>query len=585
MRIFLHHFKNTFALLTSIIAGFLLFLVILSLIFRNTVMTSDFHENMFEKNDIYLETQKVIDNSREDAVNLIKGQSSELSEQQKEIIYILENSTSPDMVRINLGNINQEIFQYFNGKRRFLPDIYVDMKSPSSDDTHEEYRTANSNYVSNRITRLNLNALIMSINRSDLLEIFLLIRLVFFFINSIPKFFIPTILFMFLIQIIISKRANRAAKWFLHLCFSCSFLLVIFTICIYIYSNNMLPSQLNKTVLPIPMNQNVLLSYIQDSVSLPALLCLLSSIFMFLLAHIFIITKKSVYKIVVNKIAFKFSFIKNHIKLLKYTLCAFLFVVSLFGLAYNTHSFKKDFDANNFLNIVSKYTNSNSTTEVVSAKNETIYTLQINLVDSDTNDPVENIEIKVDGKTETGGKFHNLSKITDNEGTAKFHLGKGTFYIDFTPTLLVDNYIIPSPFYFDLTTVGTTIITVNLDKYIEVEDHGIIEIEILDENNEPFVGVEIFIEILESIEKLETEDKNNSDTLDKNSLELGDEPNRYFSITNLDGIAIFKMEQGVYKTEFSEDKFPQEYIVPKSFSIKALPGIVSRYTIKLAKSE
>ena len=82
----------------------------------------------------------------------------------------------------------------------------------------------------------------------------------------------------------------------------------------------------------------------------------------------------------------------------------FLFAASIFGLAYNVHSFKKDFNANNFSNIVSKYTNYNSATEVVSAKNETIYTLQINLVDSDTNDPVENIEIKVDGKTETGDR-------------------------------------------------------------------------------------------------------------------------------------------------------------------------------------
>ena len=49
---------------------------------------------------------------------------------------------------------------------------------------------------------------------------------------------------------------------------------------------------------------------------------------------------------------------------------------------------------------------------------------------------------------------------------------------------LSDNYIIPSPFYFDLTSVGTTIITINLDKYNEMET-GIVEIEILDENNEP----------------------------------------------------------------------------------------------------
>lgn len=577
MRSLLHRLKNVFIIITSVISGIFLFLVVLSLIFKNTVMTADFHKNMFEKNEVYSEAQRVIDSSREDVVRLIKGQSPELNEQQKEIIYILENSTSPEMVRINLDNINQDIFQYFNGKRRFLPDIYVDMKPPNLDDAYGENQTANSNYVSNRITRLNLNALIMSINRSDILEVFLLIKLVFFFVNSIPKFFIPAILFMLLIQMIISKRAGKIGKWLLYLCFSCSFLLIVFAICIYIYSHNMLPNLINEAALPIPINQDVLLSYIQDSVSLPALLCLLSGMFLFLLTYIFVIINKAVYKSVVNKRVFKFSFMKNHTKLLKYTLCTFLFAASIFGLAYNVHSFKKDFNANNFSNIVSKYTNYNSATEVVSAKNETIYTLQINLVDSDTNDPVENIEIKVDGKTETGDRHYNLSKVTDHEGTAKFHLGKGTFYIDFSSTQLSDNYIMPSPFYFDLTSVGTTIITINLDKYNEMENYGIVEIEILDENNEPFEGIEVFIEILESTENLEEEDEN--------SFEPGDEPDRYFSITNLDGIAVFKMEEGTYKADFSEDKFPQEYIVPEPFSIKILPGIVSRYTIKLAKSE
>src|SRR5690606_17381969 len=172
-----------------------------------------------------------------------------------------------------------------------------------------------------------------------------------------------------------------------------------------------------------------------------------------------------------------------------------------------------------------------------------------------------------------------------HEGTAKFHLGKGTFYIDFSSTQLSDNYIMPSPFYFDLTSVGTTIITINLDKYNEMENYGIVEIEILDENNEPFEGIKVFIENLKTNKNLEGEHKNSLEPPDENCLEPGTEPDRYFSITNLDGIALFKMEEGIYKAEFSEDKFPQEYIVPEPFSIKILPGIVSRYTIKLAKSE
>ena len=136
-----------------------------------------------------------------------------------------------------------------------------------------------------------------------------------------------------------------------------------------------------------------------------------------------------------------------------------------------------------------------------------------------------------------------------------------------------DNYIIPSPFYFDLTSVGTTIITINLDKYNEMENYGIVEIEILDENNEPFEGIEVFIENLKTNKNLEGEHKNSLEPPDENCLEPGTEPDRYFSITNLDGIALFKMEEGIYKAEFSEDKFPQEYIVPEPFSLKFYPAL------------
>ena len=412
----------------------------------------------------------------------------------------------------------------------------------------------------------------MSINRGDILDILLLIRFLFFFINSMPNFLLLTVLIIFLIHVVISKKPAKVIWWFLCVCFSCSFLLVIFGVGAFIYSTNILPNQLYEITLSIPINENALLAYIQDSISLLSLLSILSGIFLSLLAYILILLKKTLYKAIINKNRFQCSFMKNYKSLFKYVICSFLFAGILFGLGYNTYSFKKDFTYNNFSNIVSKYTNSNSVTEVVLAKDETIYTLQINLVDSDTNAPVENIQINVNGKTEVRNRHYNLKELTDNEGIAKFHLGKGTFHIDFSPASSQNNYILPSPFYFDLTSVGTTIITINLDKHNEdTENYGIIEIELLDNNNEPFEGIEIFIE--------------NSKSLDRDSLESGDTPDKYYSITNSDGIAVFKKEKGTYRAEFSGSKFPKEYILPEPFEIEILPGIVSRYTIKLTKNE
>ncbi|MDQ2085491.1 hypothetical protein RBH29_03470 [Herbivorax sp. ANBcel31] len=567
MHTFSYYIKNISNVLTSIISGFLLFLAVLALILINTVMTSDFHKNMFEKNEIYVETQKIIDDSREDVVSLIKGQSSELSQQQKEIIYILENSTSPEMVRTNLDKINQDIFQYFNGKRRFLPDIYVDMKPPNFD----KIETTDSNYVSSKITRVNLNALIMSFNRGDILDVFLLIRFLFFCINSMPALFLLAVLFMLLIQIIIMKKPSNVLGWILNVCFFSSILFVILGVSIFIYSKNLLPVQLNEIMWPIPINLNALLSYIQDSTSLLSLLSILSGISLFLLAYIIILFKKTFLKFIANKNLFKLTFIKNYKNLFKHIICTFLFISILLGLGYNVYSFRKDFNSNNFSNIISKYTNSSSVTEVVSAKNENIYTLQINLVDSDTNAPVENVEINVDGKAEVSNKHYNLTETTDNTGIAKFHLRKGTFHIDFLSASPLDNYILPSPFYFDLISVGTTVITINLDKHSESESYGVIEIEILDHNNEPFEEIELLIE--------------NSKTHKKDILESNDTPDKYYSITNPDGIAVFKKEKGTYIAKFSESKFPKEYIIPEPFEINILPGIVSRYTIKLTKSE
>jgi len=121
--------------------------------------------------------------------------------------------------------------------------------------------------------------------------------------------------------------------------------------------------------------------------------------------------------------------------------------------------------------------------------------LQIKLVDAKGQLSDFGIQINVNGKTDNPEKYYNIAGETDETGTVKFTLGKGTFHLAFSPAEGSTDYILPSPFFYELKSVGTTMLTVNLSKNQALtQSTGITEIEVLDENNHPVEGIELYVD-------------------------------------------------------------------------------------------
>jgi len=87
----------------------------------------------------------------------------------------------------------------------FLPDIIIDTdptslqssnaaEGDSSEDTSD---ITNSEYVLSKIKRVNLNAILLSINRSDILDMLLFIKLIYFIMDFAPVFCALLLLLLF----------------------------------------------------------------------------------------------------------------------------------------------------------------------------------------------------------------------------------------------------------------------------------------------------------------------------------------------------------------------------------------------------
>jgi len=586
--------KNIVLFITSSLAGVVLFLWVMSINLGTSIMTSDFHRDLFEKNNIYYETQSEINNLVQSIFIDLSSQLPQLSDQQKEIFAILQDSISPEMIKMNIDTIADGLFKYFKGEKSFLPDIIIDTDSLSSENLKEVKEdsledisdTTDSEYVLSKIKRVNLNAILLSINRSDVLDMLLFIKLLYFIIDFVPVFCVLILVLLFLKALLFSRNLKEMLKWLFGLFMTCGILNIITAIFCMVYSYKILPENMYMLSVTIPLKSEILLSYVQDCLIPIFVFCIASGILMTLVSFLVLSFNGPADKFSLINI-FKLKLSAKHRKLLEYTVITLLLVFSLSFLCFELYSFKKDFESSNFSNLISRLTNSNSYTEIISAKDDTIYTLQIKLVDIEDNSPVSGIQISVNGKTDNPEKYHNIAGITDEAGTVKFTLGKGTFHLIFSPVGGSTDYILPSPFFYDLKSVGTTLLTVNLDKYNAVTPStGIAEIEVLDEDNLPVKGIELCVDSFETptqYSKLTPYRGVSTSTPAKNP-EASSNPDRFFSVTNEEGIAVFRLTSGLYNIKFSPDKFPEDYKIPELFEINCSPDLTTRYTIRLVKA-
>jgi len=573
MKVFTKVLKHTLFVTTILLTGLLLFTSILSFNINNTLMNSKYHETLLTKNDVYNYVNDLISSSLKDVLKNLETEES--STQNAELVKILKNTTSPEMINLNINSITQQIFQYFRGERKNLPDLYIDMNTPSNqEESGQVYINGDNSHISEQIKKINLQSILLTLNRTDILDQLKLIKFVYFVASHITGLSIFFSALMLLVISLLYKKTDVIIKWLVSALLVCGIFSLAFSTALFIYLNRVLPNSIYFLTMALPLNSEMILSYIRDLLSPLSMFCLILGIIFSVFSLLLYFYKAKFFKLlkVVKALASKLP-LKSK-KMLKYGVTALVLVFIVFGMGFNLYAFKSGYDSNNFSSVVSRLTNTNTVTQVISAKDDTIYTLQVKLKDAATDAPVPNIKISVYGQSKTPEKYYNTSEITDEDGSAKFILGKGTFHLSFTSPALDNEYTLPAPFFYEIKSAGITILTVNVEK--NKPNDGIAEIEVLDEENNPVKNIELYLG-----EEIEIEMEEDEELDDATSPSTDTKTAKYYSITNNKGVAVFKLPPGKYNVGFSESKFPEDYVIPENFEINISSDYVTRYTIRI----
>ena len=575
MKVFTKVLKHILFITTIVFTGLCLFTFILSLNINNTLMTSKYHETLLAKNGVYTYVNDLISTSLDGIFNDLKIEQS--SDQSAEFLKILENTTSPEMINMNINSLTEQIFQYFRGERKNLPDLYIDINSTinSKNSSENAIDTAVASDISEQIKKINLQAVLLTLNRTDISEQLTLVKFIYFVASHITGLSILSVALMLLIILMLYRKSDAIIKWLISALFICGIFNLALSITLFIYLNKVLPESIYLFTMALPFNSELIMSYINDLLFPLSFFCLiLGIIFPILCILIYTFRTKFVKILKVIKVLASKLPIKSKM-MLKYGVMTLILVFIVFGMGFNLYAFKSGYESNSFSNVVSKLTNTNTVTQVISAKDDTIYTLQVKLKDAATDIPIPGIKISVAGQSKSPEKYYSTSGITDEDGCSKFILGQGTFHLSFTSPSFSSEYTLPSPFFYEIKSAGITILTVNMEKSKPAD--GVAEIEVLDEENLPIKNLELYL--AEEI-KLETEQDSEQDH--DSLVSPSPKTAKYFSVTNNDGIAVFKLPPGKYYAEFSKSKFPDDYVLPEMFEMNISSDYVTRYTIRIS---
>jgi hypothetical protein len=564
MNLFYKILKRFLFISTAIMAGISIFAALAVFNTNKTILNSNFHKELFTKNDIYTKTQSVLNNSMAGFISDLKKSSPDNFNQYNKVLLILEKSLTPEMIKYNLDSVREGLFQYFSGERRFLPDIYLSEQAQINADKKiiEEKDESPANALT-KIDKINLSAILLYINRSDISDFLFITKSFYFITQTIPGFSLLLFLLFSLIGLIVCVKPIHVIKWIIVTLSTCCLFSLILGLTIIIFNNYIIPSNIYQLTMSIPLQSEVILAYIHDSIMPISTSLLVTSIFLFILTFIIFNLPnffKTLFSKQIDDNAKKSQrFLKNSV----YIIVCFLAVSSI---VYKYDITKKSFDDNDLGVALSKLKNVNTVTEVIPAKKEAIYGLNIKLVDAKTKTPIADTQINISGKSSLLKKDFNNISATDSSGIAKFKLDKGTFRISFLQHNFPTGYQLPSPFFFDLKSAGTTIITINLQTMPDdaKEKWGIAEIELLDKDNLPVPNIELSAQT---------------------PVYAPGFPDNIHSFTNSEGIAVFKLNEGNYNVNFVETKFPLTYKLPPSVEISISYNILNRYTIRLVDSK
>ncbi len=560
-------FRSFIYTAVAVLAGISIFLVQTSVYVNSGILTSGFHANLFQKHNIYSQVQNVIGNSIAGFSESINRNPPQKAGNDTEIFNMLLKSITPEMVKSNTDSLRDGLIQYFKGERSFLPDVYINIGTAPSPQTRENpsYNSKVATEALSKVDRINLNAILLYINRTDITEHLLMIKMVYYFISAIPGFFLLVLLLLSFVGLILCKKALDMTRWIAVALLSGSIIEFISAAGIMLSIYFIIPRNLYPVVASLPLTADVVLPYINDCLLPLAFFLLVSGVISIVLFTVFYMLPGLFPKVFSHTVHSPQSAAAGKQRIIRYSMYLVIFLLVISAMGYKIYDYKKAFISNDFTTVFSHWKSASTTTEVIPAMDDTIYALQIKLADRKSGKPVTNVQVNINGESSLMKKTYDSTGTVSDTGMAKFILDRGTFRLSFVSSGFPSEYQIPSPFFFDLKEPGTTIITVNLDSAPDKDRQkpGIVEIEILDSDNNPVQNLELSLQGLIPAPGI---------------------PDSLYSYSNSDGIAVFKVNEGSYRVNFAEAKFSAKYNIPSQFEVNTRQNSITRYTIRLSRS-
>lgn len=587
MNSFLTIIKNIAYKITAILAALCLLASAAGLFSGKTLFNSEFHRQLFIRNNIFTHTRSAVTNSMNNFISKLKNSSPQEYQQNKEIFDMLEKSATEDMVNRNLDTLRDGIFSYISGEKSFLPDLTFSLISVGNTGN-----TAQSNNIGGfsaqaltKIDKVNLEAILQSFGRNDIIDYLSILKLINYLINKIPGILLLISVILCLITLSMSTRFIDIARWLSTFFTAGGGISLLIGAGLAFYSYAVMPLYSSYIAMSVPLPGEVILSYIRDCLLVLIAFFALSGILglsfaagiHFLPKHLssFILRMSSVSSsngrtsLIKNIMR---SFVLEDEKALKKksrsVILNALLILSvltvLIAINYRYSAIKNDFQENDFNTVWLKMNGTASVKEVVAAKDAAIYDIDVRIVDEKSSSPIPNLRVYVYGKSASGKREFNESKLTDRTGSSKFSLDKGSFRIYFNPSSFPAQYVMPTPFFLDIKAAGSKIVTISLESIQSKQKWGIVEIQVLDKDNKPVQGVELGI---------------------LKDVNAPGNPDFLYSYTNSEGIAVFKLNEGSYKASFTESKLPKKYQMPQSMDVVSSANKVSRYTLQLVNAQ
>lgn len=550
--------RKVLALVLAVISGILLFASAGAASLDRGLFSSSFHLSLINKYGIYGQLEKTVDNALKNYLNDIKSGPVENEKQKEQLFLLVDKAVTPDMIKLNTDTLVSGLMKYFSGEAGFLPDIYLKPANGapvlSSHDTIQQASPIPEQSLSG-IDRISLNVVLMYMDRNDIINTFSEIRLIRFGLSYAPVFLVLFSFFLLVLAVSLSRGRGMKAR-LSQAAFSAGISGIVSGFVLLGFSWLYQPGFLAISPLGKYIQRDSFYGYLRACIQSPAIsLAVFGAI---LLAAAFII--QLIPENLFQKTFQKQSSFKKHGK----ALATILLVLLLAGIFLaEAEAMKSDFHSKDLGAALERLSGASAYTAVTAARDEIIYSVEVRTVDKLTGDPVQGLQMSLNGILYENGKTYSESGTSDESGKVKFNILKGGFKLEFDQSKFPESYKIPASYPFEVKTAGTTIITVNLEK-TEGKKPGIAELLVLGIDNKPLENLEL------AAEEYAKEG------------EEGTISGKVYSFTNKEGVGVFKLVEGHYRITFPGSAFPEQYLSPEPLEIDVAADVTVNYSIKLS---